>query len=63
MKTTGNETYLANMSAYVHLLSDNELNEEIKKIRALKTDKSKKKNHHIKNRIIINETTHMLNKI
>ena len=49
MKKTVNEAYVANMSAYVHLLSDNELNKEIKKIRELKQIKVRKPSHKEKN--------------
>ena len=49
MKNTVNETYIVNMSAYMHLLSNDEIIKEIRKIRELKSDKSKK-DYHIEKR-------------
>ena len=49
MKNTVNETYIANISAYLHLLSNDEIIEEIRKITELKNDKSKRR-YHIKKR-------------
>ena len=49
MKNTVNETYIVNMCAYMHLLSNDEIIKEIRKIRELKSDKSKK-GYHIKKR-------------
>ena len=63
MKNTVNETYIANMSAYLHLLSNDEIIEEIRKIRELKNDKSKKC-YHVKKRIAaINEAIQAFHKM
>ena len=63
MKNTVNETYIVNMCAYIHLLSNDEIIKEIRKIRELKSDKSKK-GYHIKKRITaINKAIHAFHKI
>ena len=63
MKNTVNETYIANMSAYLHLLSNDEIIEEIRKIRELKNDESKRRYHIKKRTTAINKAIQAFYKI
>ena len=63
MKKKVKETYIANMSAYSHLLSEDEIVKEIRKVREYNSDKSKHA-YHKRNKIkVINKAMNTLNKI
>ena len=62
MKSNVNETYIANMCMYFHLLSDGEKINEILKIREYTSDKSRY-SYHLSNQIkVIGKAINALNK-